>query len=103
MTRSSMTCENDAAVAMHDAIMASFTQTALFGTHLHIAAPTGFAAFHASTWLVKSPKVVVVTADGFERHVLKTQLSRTLPDGVTTSAGTSGSDGDGLSEAIPTG
>eukprot|EP01043_Picozoa_sp_COSAG02_P041288 COSAG02_NODE_3410_length_6788_cov_20.669009_4_plen_70_part_00 len=28
MTRSSITCENDAAVAMHDAIMASFMSSA---------------------------------------------------------------------------
>ena len=34
------------------------TRTSLFGTHLHIAAPIGFATFHASTWLVKSPNIV---------------------------------------------
>ena len=34
-----------------------FSQTSLFGAHRHIAAPAGFATFHASTCEVKSPNI----------------------------------------------
>ena len=34
-----------------------FSQASLFGAHRHIAAPTGFATFHASTCEVKSPNI----------------------------------------------
>ena len=34
-----------------------FSQASLFGVHRHIAAPMGFATFHASTCEVKSPNI----------------------------------------------
>jgi hypothetical protein len=34
-----------------------FSQMSLFGVHLHIDAPAGFATFHASTCEVKSPSI----------------------------------------------
>ena len=44
------------------------SQTLLFGVHLHIDAPTGFAIFHASTCDVYSPIIVPsfdITASSF--------------------------------------
>ena len=43
----------------------TFSQTPLFGVQLHIVAPAGFAAFHASTCDVNSPSIApsdVITA-----------------------------------------